>query len=162
MTARTDAWTILRPGTFANNLLSWAWPIKAGMPVRAPFLHSAQAPIHEADIADAAAAVLLSDGHRGQMYPLTGPQSLTRIDQVAAIGAGIGRDVPVVEISPDEFRADVAQFISEDIITMLLNYWSDTVTQPDRVRPGVRDLTGRPGRTLEQWARDHRADFTTA
>ncbi|SNY47483.1 NAD(P)H-binding protein [Paractinoplanes atraurantiacus] len=161
VTSRTGAWTILRPGTFANNLLSWAWAIKAGMPIRAPFIHSAQAPIHEADIADAAAAALLNDGHQGRIYPLTGPQSLTRIDQVAALGAGIGRDIPLVEISPDEFRADVAQFIPEGIIAMLLNYWSDTVTEPDRVRPGVHDLTGRPGRTLEQWARDHRAALTT-
>ncbi|MBL7259336.1 NAD(P)H-binding protein [Paractinoplanes lichenicola] len=160
VTARTDDWTILRPGTFATNLLSWAWPIKAGMPVRVPYPHSAQAPIHEADIADAAAVALLRDGHEGQIYPLTGPQSLTRIDQVAAIGAAIGRDIPLEEITPAEFRADVARFIPEDIIAMLLHYWSDTVTEPDLVRPGVRDLTGRPGRTLEQWARDHRADFT--
>jgi uncharacterized protein YbjT (DUF2867 family) len=98
----------------------------------------------------------------GRIYPLTGPQSLTRIDQVAAIGAGIGRDIPLVEISPDEFRADVARFIADDVIDMLLNYWSDTVAEPDRVRSGVRDLTGRPGRTLEQWVRDHRADFAAA
>ncbi|MEU8239031.1 NAD(P)H-binding protein [Actinoplanes missouriensis] len=162
VTARTDAWTILRPGTFANNLLSWAWPIKAGAPIRAPFIHSAQAPIHEADVADAAAAALLGDGHQGRIYPLTGPQSLTRIDQVATISAGIGRDIPLVEISPDEFRADVAPFIPEDIIAMLLDYWSDTVAEPDRVRPGVRDLTGRPGRSLEEWVRDHRAAFTAA
>ncbi|GAA1657630.1 SDR family oxidoreductase [Actinoplanes couchii] len=162
VTSRTDAWTILRPGTFAGNLLSWAWPIKAGLPIRAPFLHSAQAPIHEADVADAAAAALLHDGQQSRIHPLTGPQSLTRIDQVATIGAGIGRDIPLVEISPDEFRADVARFIPEDIITMLLDYWSDTVTEPDRVRPGVRDLTGRPGRPLEQWVRDHRPDFTGA
>ncbi|MER7006738.1 NAD(P)H-binding protein [Dactylosporangium sp. NPDC000555] len=162
VTSRTDDWTILRPGTFANNLLAWAWTIKAGAPVRAPYIHSAQAPIHEADIADAAAAVLTQDGHSGKIYPLTGPQSLTRIDQVAAISAAIGRDIQLLEISPDEFRADAAQYIPESIIAMLLDYWSDTVTEPDRPRPGMRDLTGRPGRTLEQWARDHRADFGAA
>ena len=36
VTSRTDEWTILRPGTFANNLLVWAGPIRAGMPVRRP------------------------------------------------------------------------------------------------------------------------------
>jgi uncharacterized protein YbjT (DUF2867 family) len=162
VTSRTDDWTILRPGTFANNLLSWAWTIKAGAPVRAPYLHSAQAPIHEADVADAAAAALTRDGHGGKVYPLTGPQARTRIDQVAAISAAIGRDIQLVEISPDEFRAEVAQYVPENIIAMLLDYWSDTLTEPDRVRPGVRDLTGRPGRTLEQWAHDHRADFGAA
>ena len=67
-----------------------------------------------------------------------------------------------MEITPDEFRAEVARFVPADIIAMLLDYWSDTVDEPDRVRPGVRELTGQPGRTLEQWARDHRADFGAA
>src|SRR3954464_2146233 len=57
VTSRTEEWTILRPGTFANNLLSWAWTVKAGAPVRAPYINSAQAPIHEKDVADVAAAV---------------------------------------------------------------------------------------------------------
>jgi uncharacterized protein YbjT (DUF2867 family) len=162
VTFRTEEWTILRPGTFANNLLSWAWTVKAGAPVRAPYINSAQAPIHEKDVADVAAAVLTQDGHGGRAYPLTGPQSLTRVEQVAAIAAGTGRDIRLLEISPDEFRADVSQYIPEDIIAMLLAYWSDTVAAPDKVRPGVRDLTGSGGRTLEQWARDHRADFGAA
>lgn len=34
MTARTDAWTILRPGTFTNNLPSWAWRIRSSAPIR--------------------------------------------------------------------------------------------------------------------------------
>jgi uncharacterized protein YbjT (DUF2867 family) len=152
VTSRTGDWTILRPGTYANNLLSWAWTIKSGGTVRAPYVHSAQAPIHEADVADAAAAALTGDGHRGRIHPLTGPQSLTRIEQVAAIGAAIGRDVPLVEITPDEFRAEVAPYVPEPIIAMLLDYWSDTVTEPDRVRGHAR-------RTLAEWARDHRAEF---
>ncbi|GAA3282703.1 NAD(P)H-binding protein [Dactylosporangium vinaceum] len=158
--ALTDGWTILRPGTFANNLLSWGWAIKAGLPVRAPYVRSAQAPIHEADIAEAAAAVLMEGGHAGAIYALSGPESLTRAEQVAAIGAGIGRDLEVVEISPEEFRQDVGQFVPPEIIAMLLDYWSDTVAAPDPVRSGVRDLTGHSGRTLVQWARDHRSDFT--
>src|SRR5947209_3134690 len=40
VTGRSDAWTILRPGTFANNLLAWAWQIRSGAPIRAPYLAS--------------------------------------------------------------------------------------------------------------------------
>jgi hypothetical protein len=36
--------------------------------------------------------------------------------------------------------------------------WRDTVDAPDVVRP-VEWLTGRPARTLAEWARDHAADF---
>lgn len=160
VTSRSDDWTILRPGTFATNLLAWAWPIKSGAPVRAPYLASSQPPIHEADIADAAAVALTRPGHAGRVYALTGPESLTRAEQIAAIGTAIGREIPAVEISGDEFRAETARFIPDDIITMLLEYWSETVSEPDRVRTGGPELTGRPGRTLAQWAADHRADFT--
>ncbi|MDL9978468.1 SDR family oxidoreductase [Microbacterium sp. ASV49] len=161
VTSRTDRWTILRPGTFANNLLSWAYPISNGFPVRAPYVQSAQAPIHEADVADAAAAALRSEEWVGHAIAMTGPGALTRADQVAAIAAAIGRPIELVDISADEFRAETSAFIPQPIMTMLLDYWSDTLTTPDRVRP-VTPLTGRPGRTLAQWARDHRADFGAA
>lgn len=160
VTDRTDGWAILRPGTFANNLLSWAHAVQTGYPIRAPYLASAQAPIHEADVADAIVRLLLEfESHRGQAIPLTGPQALTRTEQVTTISAAIGKDITLVEISPEEFRAEVSQFIPPDIISMLIDYWKDTMTKPDVVR-SVNDLTGNPGRTLAQWAADHRTDFT--
>ncbi|MCP2343208.1 SDR family oxidoreductase [Actinomadura rupiterrae] len=161
VTVSTDAWTILRPGTFANNLLSWSWQIRSGAPIRAPYLASAQAPVHEYDIAEAAAETLLTDEHLGDAIPLTGPQALTRSEQVATIAEALGRDVPLVEITPEEFRAEAGRFIPEPVMKMLLDYWHDTLTVPDVPRP-VTAVTGRPGRTLAEWAADHRADFEGA
>jgi uncharacterized protein YbjT (DUF2867 family) len=158
VTERTDAWTILRPGTFANNLLSWAWQIRSGAPIRAPFLASAQAPIHEHDVAEAAAEALLADDHLGEAISMTGPEALTRAAQVATIAAVVGREIPVIEITADEFRAEMAQFIPEPVMKMLLDYWNDTLTVPDQPLP-VTPVTGRPGRTLAHWAADHRSDF---
>jgi uncharacterized protein YbjT (DUF2867 family) len=158
VTERTDAWTILRPGTFANNLLAWAWQIRSGAPIRAPFLASAQAPIHEDDVAEAAAETLLTDDYLGEVIPMTGPEALTRAEQVATIARAIGREIPVVEITAEEFRAEAGQFIPEPVMKMLLDYWSDTLTTPDRPRP-VTPVTGRPGRTFGRWAADHRGDF---
>jgi len=160
ITSRTAGWTMLRPGTFANNLLSWAYPIKAAGRVTAPYIHSAQTPIHEADVAAVAAVVLTKQGHEGKIYELTGPESLTRIEQVAAISAAIDREIAIDEISPEQFREDVSRFIPEDVIKMLLDYWSDTIEVPDVPTTTVADLTGQPARTLAQWAVDHRADFS--
>jgi uncharacterized protein YbjT (DUF2867 family) len=159
VTERSDTWTILRPGTFANNLLSWRWQIRSGAPIRAPFLASAQAPIHEYDVAEAAAVALLSDDHIGEVIAMTGPASITRTEQVEAIATALGREIPLVEITPEEFRAETEQFIPEPVIKMLLDYWSDTLTTPDHPRP-VTPITHRPGRTLADWATDHRTDFT--
>jgi uncharacterized protein YbjT (DUF2867 family) len=89
---------------------------------------------------------------------VTGPEALTRSEQVKTISAAIGKQIELVEITPDEFRSEMAQFVPEGIISMLLAYWSDTMDQPDQVR-SVESLTGTPGRTLAQWAADHRSDF---
>lgn len=141
------AWTILRPGTFASNLLSWAQPIRYTGGVSGPYPTSAQAPIHQADVAAAAAVALTQDGHEGQTYPMTGPQALTRIAQLQAIGGAIGRELTFTENSPEDFRAEMSRYgVAEDIVTMLLEYWRDTVDEPDLVRSPER-LTGvLPGR----------------
>src|ERR1700694_2146646 len=75
--------TVIRPGDLANNLLFWAWSIKTSGTVHGPYAGSAQAPIHEADIAAVAATALTTEGHAGKVYPMTGPQALTRAQQLA-------------------------------------------------------------------------------
>jgi uncharacterized protein YbjT (DUF2867 family) len=149
-------WTILRPGNFANNLLFWSFAIRSGQPVRAPYPTSSQVLIHEADIAAAAALALTGTGHAGRVYELTGPRSLTKIEQVAAISAAIGRDVPLVEVGPEEFRSDMAPYLPAGIIDMLLRYWAETVDAPEVPLPAPLEI---PRTSLTQWAIDHRADF---
>ena len=78
-------WTILRCGGFATNTLAWAGTIRADQMVRAPYGQAAMALIAEQDIAAAAARTLLDPGHAGQTYYLTGPESLTQIQQAAAM-----------------------------------------------------------------------------
>lgn len=151
--------TVLGPGDMANNLLYWAWTIKTAGIVYGPYPSSAQAPIHEADIAAVAATALLEDDHAGAIYPMTGPAALPRIQQLATIGDAIGRDLKYVEISPEAFAEQMAQFMAPGAIMMLLDYWSDTVTEPDVPRPTVEGVTGRPARTLATWAAEHAAEF---
>ena len=151
--------TVLRPGDMANNLLYWAWSIRTSGTVYGPYPTSAQAPIHEADIAAVAAAALLEEGHAGKTYALTGPQALTRTEQLATIATAVGRELQFVEISPEAFAEQMAQYMAPGAIKMLLDYWSDTVDEPDVPRPTVEQVTGRPARTLASWAADHRTDF---
>lgn len=151
--------TILRPGTFANNLLFWAPAIRTGDTVHEPYGQSAQTPIHEADIAAVAVAALTQDGHQGKTYPITGPQVLTRVAQLETIGAAIGRRLRHQEVPPEAFAQELSRYMPPLIVNMLLRYWSDTVKEPDVVFPTVEQVTGRPARTLAEWAKDHAADF---
>ena len=154
--------TILRPGPFANNLLGWAHTIRAAGFAAGPYPESRQAPLHEADVAAVAAVALLEDGNAldGQILELSGPQALTRREQLAAIGAALGRDLIFREQAPGEFAAAMAPYMPSEIIEMVLDHWRDTQFDPDLVFPTTEAVTGRPARTLSEWARDHVADFS--
>jgi len=153
--------TVLRPGDMASNLRYWAWTIKSTGSVYGPYPTSRQAPIHEADIAAVAAAALLDGAHIGRTYPMTGPEALSRAQQLETIGAAIGRELTFVEITPEAFAEQMAQYMPPPVIKMLLDYWSDTVTEPDAVLDTVEKVTGRTGHTLATWAQDHRSEFLT-
>jgi uncharacterized protein YbjT (DUF2867 family) len=153
------SYTFLRPGSFANNLRFWAYSIKTAKAVYGPYPQSAQALIHEADVAAVAVAALTDNKHRGATYALTGPESLTQADQLRTIGTAIGQELNYCTISPEQFTKSMSQFMPAGVIKMMLDYWSDTVTRPDAVRPTVAQITGRPAHTLTQWAADHVSDF---
>jgi len=154
-------YTFLRPGGFANNLLPlWAHSIQTGDTVYGPYANSVQVNIHEADIAAVAVLALTQDGHKGKAYPLTGPEALTRIEQLNSIGAAIGKKLRFQEIPADVFQKEMEKYMPLPVIKLLLDYWSDTLTVPEVVLPTVEQLTGHKARTLAQWAKDHASDFS--
>ena len=153
-------YTFLRPGNFANNLLFWAHSIQTGDTVFGPYANSVQVSIHEADIAEAAVVSLTQDGHQGKIYPLTGPEALTRIEQLDCIGTVIGKKLRFQEIPAAVFQQEMQQYMPLPIIKMLLDYWSNTLSVPDVVLPTVEQLTGHKARTLAQWTQDHASDFS--
>ncbi|GLF97940.1 SDR family oxidoreductase [Streptomyces yaizuensis] len=98
-------WTHVRPGEFAlNSLYLWGPSIRAERRVVDVFPDTPGTPVHEADIADVAAAALLDDRHAGKAYDLAGPEELTHRDRVAAIAAAIGVPLRLDEVGPGEAR----------------------------------------------------------
>jgi uncharacterized protein YbjT (DUF2867 family) len=156
------AWTILRPGPFALNLRWWAGSIRAEGLVRAPHGRAICPLVHEADIAAVAAAALTRDGHAGARYVLTGPAATSQVEQAQAVGRALGRDIRFEEITEREWRNSVQGIMRPGIAEDMLRAWAETVADPAEalpVSPAVELVTGRPARSVEQWARDHVADF---
>jgi uncharacterized protein YbjT (DUF2867 family) len=153
------AWTILRPDTFAANALAWAPSIRTESVVRAPCAQSQRNPIHEADIAAVAVAALLEDGHEGEIYLLTGQESLTQAEQVRAIGVAIGRTVRFEEQTREQARMDMIKRMPEKAADQLLDYLARCVGVPAHVSDTVERITGRGARTFAQWAHDHADEF---
>lgn len=115
--------------------------------------------MHERDIAAVAAAALVSDDHIGQVHRLSGPEALSKAEQVAQIGQGIGRSVRFEELTPEQWRKHVAEHMPPFVIDFLLGLWAQTVQQPEPVLRTIPEVLGRPARTVAEWARDHAADF---
>jgi uncharacterized protein YbjT (DUF2867 family) len=152
--------TMVRPGMFASNALHW-WsvPIKNGEVIRWPYAAAETAPIDERDVAAVAARALCDDGHAGGDYVLTGPESLSQAEQVAIIGAAIGRPIRFHELSPDEFRRETAETWPRPVVDMLLAAWEATMGRPAFMTSTVLDVVGSPPRTFAQWATDHAGAF---
>ena len=153
------AWTVLRPGMFAANALFWWAPqIRTGDVVRWPYADASTAPIDERDIAAVAVHALLEAGHNGADYVLTGPESLTQLEQVATIGEAIGRQLRFEEMSPEHARRELP--FPESVATMLLDAWKAAVGQPAYVTSVVAEITGRTARTFRDWVSDNSSEFS--
>jgi uncharacterized protein YbjT (DUF2867 family) len=167
-------WTHVRPGEFMlNKLFLWGPSIRADGVVYEPFPDAAWWPVHERDVADVAVAALLQDGHHGQAYDLSGPELITRREQVEAIAAAVGHDVRLEVVTPEQAREHYRQqggfaAANADFLLGFTDY-RGSAREPTSVsyptlratgpRPTAERVTGVPARTFAEWARDHAEDL---
>jgi uncharacterized protein YbjT (DUF2867 family) len=151
--------TIIRPGMFASNVVSWwAGAIRADGVVRWPYGAAETAPVDDRDVAAVAARSLYQDGHAGGDYVLTGPESLSQAEQVSIIGDVIGRRITFEELSPEEFRRETQGSWPRPVVDMLLDAWGATTGRPAFVTSAVTDILG-SARPFRQWVADHAGAF---
>ena len=154
--------TIIRPGMFASNVLSWwATAIRGGV-IRWPYGAAETAPVDDRDVAAVAARTLYQHGHAGGDYVLTGPESLSQAEQVSIIGDVLGRRIRFEELSPEEFRSETEGSWPRPVVDMLLAAWGATMGRPAFISSTVSDILGSAPRTFRQWVADHAAAFTEA
>ncbi|WP_431889714.1 SDR family oxidoreductase [Nocardiopsis alba] len=167
-------WTHIRPGEFAANKLAlWGPSIRAERVVRDPNPDGGWYPVHEWDVADAALAALLEDGHHGKAYDVNGPELISLREQVGAIADALGEEIRFEEVTPAEAREiyrKLGGFAAEaaDFLLGFTDYDGNTA-DPAEVAdfdpsslgplPTVRSVTGAEPRTFAQWARDRVEDF---
>jgi uncharacterized protein YbjT (DUF2867 family) len=156
-------WTFLRLEVASANALQWAFDVpsqlKAGDTVRGPYARAAGSPLHPADFAAVAIAALTEEQHAGKTYYLTGPKSLTHLEQIALIGKALGRSLRYEELEPEAARAAISPYASAAV---LFEMWEKYLTTPAPVTDTMQRLTGRPPRSVEEWAADLAAGLRQA
>ncbi|WP_330231603.1 NAD(P)H-binding protein [Nocardia sp. NBC_00508] len=156
-------WTFLRSGVFAANTLQWSPQIHADGVVRGAHASALIAPIHERDLAAAAAAAMLSDDLIGAAPVLTGPELMTQTEQATLIGDSLGKTVRFEEITPEAARENmIARQVPPQIADSLLRYYERAAEHPIEPTPISVPLTGEHPRTYHQWVLDHATDFRSS
>lgn len=152
-------WTFLRPGQFASNTRAWASQIAEGDVVRTPFARVGLPAIHPGDIAAVARTALTQEGHAGAVYPLSGPRSITPVEQVAAIGEAIGRKLRHEEITAERAGKEMAAYMPAEIVAATLDFLGNPTVTETQALPTVEAVTGKQARTFARWARDNADGF---
>lgn len=155
-------YTIVKPHAFLQNLLMSAQSIAEQGMLYGAMGNAAQPMIDTRDIASSVAAILANPSpHAGKTYTLTGPAAVT-YDQIAsAIGEAIGKPVKYVALPVAAMVENLTKFgiddynqvAIRDYMTAYSRGWGSTVTT------SVADLTGKPARSIGEFARDFAGAF---
>jgi uncharacterized protein YbjT (DUF2867 family) len=153
------AWTFLQPNSFMSNTFQWAPQLESGDVVRAPFPDVRVATIDPFDVAAVSARALTSKGHEGRSYRLSGPESLLPADRVAVLAQVLGRDLRFEGQSDAEARAEMSESMPAEYVDAFFSFFADGALDESQVLRTVEEITGRPPRSFEQWARTHADAF---
>ena len=153
------AWTMLRPNAFASNALRWKPQLDAGDVIRDGFADVPLSVIHPGDIAAVAVEVLDDDRHAGQAYRLSGPESLTTAERVRMLGAALGRELTLVELSDDEHRAALLESVPPEYVDAFFEFYRGGLIDETSVQSGFTEVTGRAPRRFEEWLTEHAGEF---
>jgi uncharacterized protein YbjT (DUF2867 family) len=155
-------YTILRPTFFMQNIFMAAQTVAEQNTIYMPFKDGKVATIDIRDIVDAAAKVLTSSGHEGKTYILTGPEAVSFYDIAEAFSKVLGREVKYVDVPLDAGKQTMLsmgmpEWIADgftELFSGFANNWAN------KVYPAVESLTGRPARSIQQFARDFESVFS--
>jgi uncharacterized protein YbjT (DUF2867 family) len=155
-------WTTLRASSFAGNAARAFGPqLRSGEVVRYPFRAFQESLVDERDIAEVAARALRDGALSGRALELTGPQSLTHGEQVATIGAVLGRPLTFEEVpaAVAAWRLTVSG-LPELFVGALMERYERHLDAPQHPPTGVvEEVLGRPATPFATWVADHADAF---
>ena len=153
-------YTFLRPNLFFQGLLAFAGTISSQGQFYAPIGDATISAIDVRDIADVAAVTLTEAGHEGATYTLTGPASITHTQIAAALTAALGRDVTFIDVPPEAFAGSLRGILPPwQVEGLLEDYAHYRRGEAASVSSAVAEITGRPARDIQQFARDYAPAF---
>jgi uncharacterized protein YbjT (DUF2867 family) len=105
------------------------------------------------DIADVAVAALMEDGHKGELYEVTGPRLMTFADMAHELGRAIGSSIRHIPISFEDFHANIAQAGGDFVADVFTAIARETLDGRNaHLSDGVQRALGRPPRDFADFS----------
>jgi uncharacterized protein YbjT (DUF2867 family) len=96
----------------------------------------------------------------GKRVPLTGPEALTNVQLVEAIGTVLRRPLRYQEVPPELVRQRfIAIGFGADFADAYMALLAETIDRPALVTHDVEKILDRPATSFAQWVSDHRGRF---
>lgn len=146
--------TILRHGLYSDFLLSrWIQPARSTGRLLLPLGQARIAPVSRDDVAEAAAAAVVSRQHCGKVYEVTGPGSL--FDEIAGLASGFsGVPIRYVACSPGGYLQRARMEMRDPWPQAFASLCASiSESRYGRVSPHIEGLLGRPAEGLEDFFR---------
>jgi uncharacterized protein YbjT (DUF2867 family) len=151
--------THLRPSWVMQNFLSFV----VGDVIRLPAGNGCVGFVDARDIAAVGVEALMTPGHEGEAYELTGPEALSHSDVANQLSAATGRIIIYENISPEIYEQEkTTQGWPRASIDTLLALFAEIragTNHDSTVTNTVERLTGRPPFNFQTFARDYAAKF---
>lgn len=154
--------TIVRAAWFAQNFSEGYLrdPILAGV-LPMPGGDIAEPIIDIDDIADVVVAALTEQGHRGELYEVTGPRLMTFSEMAHELGQAIGRPIRHIPISFEDFHSNIAEAGGDDVANVFTAIARETLDGRNaNVTDGVQRALGRSPRDFADFSRSEASSGT--
>jgi NAD(P)H dehydrogenase (quinone) len=147
--ATAPAWTILRMNFYAESFVQQA-QASLDQGVLTGLAENRVAFVARADVAAAAAGILIGDGHAGATYNATGPERLSGAQRAALVAEITGRPLAFLAITEEQLRAGLTQAglpvgVVNTVISIQASFAAGAF---DIVTGDVERLGGRPPKPL--------------
>ncbi|MEP7105062.1 MAG: NAD(P)H-binding protein [Chloroflexota bacterium] len=154
-------WTMLRPHLYMQTVLQNLPTIQAQGAIFNSGATSQIPMIDARDAAAAAAAVLLSDGHDGAVYELSGPALLPWAEVASTIGSVLGRQVTYMPVPAEGMAvaltgAGLPEWLVRSLVGLHAFYNADRAPVADTVAV----LSGKAPRSLAEFVRNYAGAFS--
>jgi NAD(P)H dehydrogenase (quinone) len=162
--ASAPAWTILRNGIYAEVQVAPGSLAVAHGKIYTNAGEGRMRPVSRRDCAAAAAAVLTTDGHEGQIYDITGPDSISQSDLAALLAEVGGRAIKVHNVNDRILTWGMTKAGMPKPIARQIADFGKAIREGyyDVTESAVERLTGQPPRSLREVLIAHRGELLAA